>query len=473
MSTRRPRGWVGLALLVSACTTVGPDYRGPPPSAVVHMPEATGAFLGAVEPHYSAEPVPGEWWRLYEDPLLEGLVQQALKSNVDLRVAAANLARSRALLAEVGAAKLPSTGVDASVGVGRVAPLPSSVTYGLGFDISYQVDLFGRIRRGIEAARADTEAVQAALDLTHITVAAETTRAYASVCSVGNEVSVARRVLALQEESLSRTRRLVEAGRGTALDLSRARAQVEALRANVPPLVAQRRIALLRLAVLSGRPPAAFPPDVEACETPPRLSSPIPVEDGAALLRRRPDVRQAERTLAAATARIGVATADLYPTVSFGLSAASGGLLESFGQESTLGWSLGPLLSWTFPNTRVARSRIAQADAAAQGALAQFDRVVLNALLETESNLTQYTQDLERVTALTAARDFSAQAAREADALYRGGREDFLTVLDAERTRANAEASLASAQTRLVSDQIALFLSLGGGWEEAPPAGGP
>ncbi|RKG68796.1 TolC family protein [Corallococcus sp. CA054B] len=237
---------------------------------------------------------------------------------------------------------------------------------------------------------------------------------------------------------------------------------MEVLRANVPPLVAQRRIALLRLAVLSGRPPAAFPPDVEACEAPPRLSSPIPVGDGAALLRRRPDVRQAERTLAAATARIGVATADLYPTVSFGVSAGSGGLLGSFGQESTLGWSLGPLLSWTFPNTRVARSRIAQADAAAQGALAQFDRVVLNALLETEINLTQYTQELEGVTALTAARDFSAQAAREADALYRGGREDFLTVLDAERTRANAEASLASAQTRLVSDQIALFLSLGG-----------
>lgn len=113
-----------------------------------------------------------------------------------------------------------------------------------------------------------------------------------------------------------------------------------------------------------------------------------------------------------------------------------------------------------------------QAEAATQGALAQFDRVVLNALLETEGNLTQYTQDLERVVALTAARDFSAQAAREADALYRGGREDFLTVLDAERTRANAEASLASAQTRLVADQISLFLSFGGGWEEPPPARG-
>ncbi|MGE6761462.1 TolC family protein [Corallococcus interemptor] len=468
------RAWtgLGLALLVSACTTVGPDYRGPPPSAAVHAPESTGTFLGAREPHYSAEPVPGEWWRLYEDPVLEGLVRQALRSNVDLRVAAANLARSRALLAEVGAAKLPSTAVDASVGASQAPPVHPLVGYGLDFDVSYQLDLFGRIRRAIEAARADTESVQAALDLTHITVAAETTRAYANVCSVGNELAVARRVLALQEESLSRTRRLVEAGRGTVLDLSRARAQVEVLRANVPPLVVLRRIALLRLAVLSGRPPALFPPDVEACETLPRLRAPIPVGDGAALLRRRPDVRQAERALAAETARIGVATADLYPSVSFGLSVGSGGLVESIGEVSTLRWSLGPLVSWTFPNTRVARSRIAQADAAAQGALAQFDSVVLNALLETESNLTQYTQDLELVAALTAARDFSAEAAREADALYRGGRESFLTVLDAERTRANAEASLASAQSRLVSDQISLFLSLGGGWEGPPRAEG-
>ncbi|MBZ4333610.1 TolC family protein [Corallococcus sp. AS-1-12] len=470
MSTRG--AWAALALLVSACTTVGPDYRGPPPSAVVHMPEATETFLGAAEPHYSAAPVPGEWWRLYEDPVLDGLVRQSLKSNVDLRVAEANLARARALLVQAGADKLPSSAVGASVGVGREPPLAPSVTYGVDFGVSYQVDLFGRIRRGIEAARAETEAFQAALDLTRITVAADTTRAYASVCSVGYELSVARRVLALQEASLERTRRLVEAGRGTALDLSRARAQVEVLRANVPPLVVQRRIALLRLAVLSGRPPAAFPPDVEACETPPRLASPIPVGDGAALLRRRPDVRQAERALAAATARIGVATADLYPTVNLGLSAGSLGLMNAFGQDSTLRWSLGPLLSWTFPNTRVARASIEQAGAVARGALAEFDGVVLNALLETESNLTQYTQDLERVAALTAARDFSAEAAREADALYRGGRESFLGVLDAERTRADAEASLASARTQLVADQIALFLSLGGGWEEPPPAEG-
>lgn len=472
MSTWAARGCVGLVLLMSACKAVGPDYRGPPPSSVVHSPEATGAFVDASEPHYSQEPVPGEWWRLYQDPVLEGLVQQALKSNADLRVASANLARSRAVLMEVGAAWLPSTEVDASVGVGRAAPAATSVIHGLSFSVSYQVDLFGRIRRGIEAARADTESVQAALDLTHITVAAETTRAYASVCSVGNELVVARRLVTLQEESLARTRRLVEAGRGTVLDLSRAKAQVEVLRANVPSLVVVRRVALLRLAVLSGKPPAAFPQDVEACETPPRLQAPIPVGDGAALLRRRPDIRQAERALAAATARIGVATADLYPTVSFGASAGSAGLLESFGQVSALGWSLGPLMSWTFPNTRVARARIAQAGAAAEGALAQFDRVVLNALLETESNLTQYTQDLERVAALTAARDFSADAAREAEALYRGGREDFLSVLDAERTRANAEASLASAQSRLVSDQISLFLSLGGGWEGPPPAPG-
>jgi len=192
------------------------------------------------------------------------------------------------------------------------------------------------------------------------------------------------------------------------------------------------------------------------------------VGDGAALLRRRPDIRQAERSLAAATARIGVATADLYPKISLGLSAASGGPASMFGDRGTFGWSLGPLISWTVPNTGAAQARIAQAEASTKAALAQFDKTVLNALRETESALAVYARQLDREAALKAARDQSAEAAAQARQLFQYGKTDYLTVLDAERTLASNESALAASRAELSQDQIALFLALGGGWEDQP-----
>src|SRR5690606_38930303 len=188
--------------------------------------------------------------------------------------------------------------------------------------------------------------------------------------------------------SFELTNRLLEAGRGTALDVARASALLEQTRAEMPTFEARHRTALYRLAVLMGRPPARFPDAAADCNTPPALASEIPVGDGAMLLRRRPDVRQAERELAAATARVGVALADLYPTVSIGGSATSVALSAGDLDESESSrWSLGPLLSWNFPNRSIARARVAQAEASIDAALASFDGVWLNALQETESAL--------------------------------------------------------------------------------------
>jgi outer membrane protein TolC len=188
---------------------------------------------------------------------------------------------------------------------------------------------------------------------------------------------------------------------------------VNQTRAAAPPLIARRQAALFRLAALTGRPPAEFPKAVASCVVPPRLSRPIPVGDGAALLKRRPDVRQAERTLAGATARISVATAALYPTISFGLGLGSTGLLADLGAPAANRWSLGSLISWTFPGGGE-RARIRQADAMADAALARFDGVVLNALRETETSLATYAQDLQRNADLRAARDDAATAERQA-----------------------------------------------------------
>ncbi|MFJ0646726.1 TolC family protein, partial [Bordetella bronchiseptica] len=185
----------------------------------------------------------------------------------------------------------------------------------------------------------------------------------------------------------------------------------------------------------------------------------------AALLRRRPDIRQAERSLAAATARIGVATADLYPKISLGLSGASAGPAALFGEPGTFSWSVGPLISWTLPDTGAAQARIAQAEASTKGALARFDATVLNALRETESALVTYARQLDRDAALRAAREQGAQAAAQARQLFRLGKTDYLTVLDAERTLAGNESALAASQAQLAGDQIAVFLALGGGWE--------
>jgi NodT family efflux transporter outer membrane factor (OMF) lipoprotein len=309
-------------LAVAACTTVGPDYRSPDATAPAQAP-----FAGADSPVFSGEQPSGPWWTLFADPVLDRLVRDALANNTDLRLAAANLARARAALREVRSDRLPSTTIGGGATTGRQAiPGQGAVTgetFDVGLDVGYQVDLFGRIRRAVEAGRADVGAVQAALDVARVSVAAETTRAYADACSAGSQLEVARRSVAVQQRTFDLTRRLVEGGRGTALETGQAAQLLEQTRAQIPTLEAERRTALFRLSVLTGRPPAEFPAVVAACSTPPALTRPIPVGDGASLLRRRPDVRAAERRLAAATARIGVATSELYPSISLGGSVGS------------------------------------------------------------------------------------------------------------------------------------------------------
>lgn len=453
-------------LAVAACTTVGPNYSSPEAQAPAQAP-----FAGASSPLFTGDQPSGPWWSLFSDPVLDGLVRDALANNTDLRVASANLARARAALREIRSDRLPTTTIGAGATTGRQA-IPglgaqTGETFDVGLDVGYQVDLFGRIRRGIEAGRADVDAVQAAFDLSRVSVAAETTRAYADACSAGSQLEVARRSVGVQQRTFDLTRRLVEGGRGTALETGQAAQLLEQTRAQIPTLEAERRTARFRLSVLTGRPPTEFPAVVAQCSTPPALSRPIPVGDGASLLRRRPDVRAAERRLAAATARIGVATAELYPSISLGGSIGStAGSLGNLVDGDGFRYSLGPLISWNFPNRRAARARIAQAESTAQAALAEFDGTWLSALEEAESALTRYASERERVATLRRARDGGAQAARIARLRYDAGRENFQIVLEAERRLAEVEAQLAQAEAQLSDNLVQLFLALGGGWED-------
>jgi NodT family efflux transporter outer membrane factor (OMF) lipoprotein len=456
-----------MALALSACVSVGPDYRSPAPTAPAQAP-----FASARAPLFSGEQPEGAWWRLFNDPLLDRLVGEALVRNTDLRVADANLRRAQAALRETRSERLPSGGVSASASTNRQSDLgaPGGATRGEifdgGLDVGYQLDLFGRVRRAVEASRADLGAVQAAYDLTRITVAAETTRAYADACSAGAQLLVAERSLALQQQTFDLSQRLLTGGRGTALETGQASQLLEQTRAQIPGLQAQRRTALFRLSVLTGRTPADFPPEVGRCTDPPVLGRAIPVGDGATLLRRRPDVRAAERRLAAATARIGVATAELYPDVSLGGSIGAtatslGGILSG----GALRYSVGPLLSWAFLDRSRVRARIDQAEAGAQAALAEFDGTWLGALEEAESALTRYSASGEEVATLRRARAGGEDAARVARVRYQAGREGFQIVLEAERRLAEVEVQLTNAETRRSDALVTLFLALGGGWE--------
>lgn len=460
--------------VLAACGTVGPDYR-LPDKAAVQRPAAAAPFAGATgadKALFDSEPLPPRWWRLYRDPALDALVGKALDANTDLRVAAANLARARAVQQEVAGAADPVIGASGGPAYGRASAaakgLPSALADGYSHDaavgVSYQLDLFGKIRRGVEAAGADREAAEAALDLARVTVAADTARAYVDACGARHQADVARRSADLQQRFVDLTGQRIRAGRGTALDDARARAQLAQLRAAIAPLLAQGRTAQFRLAALTGRAPAEMPDSEIACSAVPRLAQPIPVGDGAGLLRRRPDIRGAERSLAGATARIGVAVGELYPSVSLGLSAGSTGALDRFGAGNAFRWSVGPLVTWTLP-TGAGRARVAEAQAGGAAALARFDGIVLNALRETETAMTVYARELDRNAALRTAREQSALAASQSHRLYQAGKIDFLSVLDADRTLAAADSTLAASDAQVAADQVALFLALGGGWE--------
>lgn len=455
------------AIALTGGCAVGPDYRSV-------LPEAPGqsAFINGSAPELSADVLPADWWRLYDDAVLDTIVAEALQANTDLRVAAANLQRAEAVLRENRTEQLPSTSVDADETYSRqnyfFGDSPLSVQnniYNANLNIAYQVDLFGRVRRAIEAARADTEAQRAAYEATRITVVANTVRSYAAVCHANRQLQVAEDSLRLQNERRDLTQQLLDAGRGTAMELSTISAQAAQTRALLPQLQADRQAALYQLAALLGRPPADAPEAALACVsslTPEQL---LPVGDGTQLLRRRPDVWQAERQLAAATARVGVATAALYPSVNLGggigsSAQASGDL---FGSETET-WNYGVGISWAFPNISGTLARIRQSEASVDAALARFDGTWLNALRETETALVSYLNALEWREALTDASTHSNNAARLAQLRFESGQLSYFDVLQAELAATDARVGLAAADATVTALQVDLFLALGGGW---------
>ncbi len=459
-----------LAALAAGCR-VGPNYHAPA------LPKNADAPLVSVNPAAeTAAAPPDAWWRLYNDARLDALVQEALAANRNLAAADANLTAAHAVLSAAHANRYPSTSAVAGGIYGRDAVTDEILELGghppqttwLFEDViqaAYEVDLFGRVHRAIEAANANADAVAAARDSVRVVVAAETTRAFAAVCALGEELGVARHSVDVAAGEADIVVQRHEAGANSELDVARAQALVAQLRSGIPPIEGQRRAALFELAAVLGRAPADAPTELESCTTPPRLDSLIPVGDGAALLKRRPDVRQAERRLAAATAEIGVTTAELYPAVHLvGLYGGAASELSQLNDNIGRTWGVGPSISWAFPNMAGARARVRQARAAQAGALAAFDAVVLAALEETEQALALYGAALDGRQSLDEAQQKIHAAFGLAHDQFLAGSTSHLELLTAEQTLVAVDAAVAASDAALVQDQIAVFKALGGGW---------
>jgi multidrug efflux system outer membrane protein len=458
-----------LALISSGCALVGPNYQPP-------ADDPRPSFVNIEDEGLSGVRLEIEWWTLFNDAMLTRLVERTLAYNPDLRVAEARLREARALTRERTYELYPIVTTQANVSHGResaelLAPGfdRDQDLYDAGFDASWELDFFGRVRRLIETRQAEAESFEANRRDVAVTLIGEVARNYLEMRGAQQRLQVATANAENQAQTLDLTTRLLEGGRGNALDVARAEAQFNSTLATIPPLQAQIKRAIHRLAVLTGQPPGALNGELLIATPIPELPDVIGVETPADLLRRRPDIRVAERNLAAFTSGIGVAVADLFPRVtllgSVGVAATSGSGLV---RDEASFYSIGPSIVWlaAFDLGRV-RARIEQAEARAEGAFAQYERVVLAAFEEVESAFVTFGRERIRYARLLKAEQASTQAAELARLRYREGVANFLEVLDAERVQLAAQDQLVSSEVSAATALAALYKALGGGWQVA------
>lgn len=454
------------AVLLGACA-VGPDYERPDVPA-----QETFARDDAV--HFTNAAMDAEFWRSLGDPLLTSLVDDALAANHDLRIALARYDRARALLGEASLDRFPTVTAGATAADQRASAgqLPGATradrdvdSYDAAIAAAWELDFFGRVRRNVQGQRAEAAASAADVAVAQVAVVAELAQSYFRLRGLQQQLHVARSNADNQRGSLELVQARLDAGSGTQLDVAQAESQLENTLALIPALESEIAVAAHRIAVLTGRPPAALIAELEQAAPLPALPAQLPAGTPGELLRRRPDVLAAERRLAAATARIGVATADLFPRFTLaGLigtqALETGALFERDSETRTV--ALG--VDWTFLDVGRVRARIAAADADAAGNLASYEQTVLRALEETENALMRYARLQRERRHLEAAAAAGNEAARLARLRFDGGVADFLQVLDAERAQLETEDRLVQAETRSAVALVALYRSMAGGW---------
>lgn len=458
-----------LGALTAGCAA-GPAYRKP---FVAVPPQWPGAGNQGTDARTS---INEEWWKAFHDAELESLISRAVAANLDLQMAAARIEEARANRGAARSNGMPQINASAAashnrqvvLGFGPGAfPFETSVYQGQ-FDMSWEADVFGRIRRQVHAATLDVTAQQDDRRNVLITLLGDVATNYAQVRGAQLRLAIAERNIGIEQDTLTLTRDLSAAGQATERDVAQAEAQMDVTRATVPQLETDRDVAIHRLGVLMGSEPSSLTAELTKAAPLPVVPAEVPVGLPSELLTRRPDIRRAEDQMAAATARVGEARADYFPRFS---------LTGSAGRESTqlhllaLGagnlFSAGPSVSLPIFTAGRIRSNVQIQEARAKQAEVTYRATVLTALEETENALAGYANDREHTARLQQALDADRTALSLAEVQYRAGLTDFLTVLDAERALSDNEDQLAQGQTSVVTRLVSLYKALGGGWEES------
>lgn len=462
---------LAIAIVVVAGCKVGPEYAAPPASmpesyAQTQPPEAPPVDLSA-------------WWASFNDPVLDQLIEQAAFANLDVRIAQARVREARGtrrivaaeddILVDVGAGverrRTSEFGIESGssdgFGGGRTSNL-----YDAGFDATWELDLFGRVSRSVDAADADIDVAVNDRRATLVTVLAETAQTYVELRTFQRRLAIAQENIRSQADTLELSRAKFDAGLTSEFDVARSRAQLQITTSQVPALEQGVEQSIHALSVLLGLPPAELRAQLIDAGPIPQGPASIPVGAPADLLLRRPDLLSAERALAAETARIGVAEADLYPRItllgSLGISAEQ---FEDLFEGGARTWSLGPRISWPLFDGGRIRGNIEAQDARAEQALYRYEQTVLTSLREVEDSLVAHAKEQVRLRTLTEAVAADSRAVEIANALYTGGIGDFLNVLDSQRSLYLSQDQMVQSESTVTTNLIALYKALGGGWE--------
>jgi multidrug efflux system outer membrane protein len=466
-----------LVPFVSGCFKVGPDYAKP------EIPVAS-SFVGEAEVQQVATPkgqVVESWWRSFNDATLNRFIEESVRSNNDLETSLARVNQARAIRQETFLDLFPTVTSQGSYTETRI---PTSTFagdafqstqshinnqyYSAGFDAVWELDLFGRVRREVEAKDAESAASVAELRDAIRIVVSEVARNYFILRGTQQQIGVAQENAKTQSQVVKIAEALFKGGQSTEFDVVRAKAQYSNTMATIPALQARAKAAMYRLAVLCGKQPADVVPELTKVEPLPHYVGPITLSDPAGLLQRRPDIRAAEARLEAATAGIGVAKGDLFPKVTFnGSISLQARSPNGFGSGDSDSYRMLPTITWPAFNLGRVFANIDRADAVRDAALAQYEKSVLEALEDTESALAQFGASRERRDLLADSVHNSSRAVQIARTQYENGLVDLLPVLDAQRVALASELELSQSQTELLTSLVALFKALGGGWDAA------
>jgi NodT family efflux transporter outer membrane factor (OMF) lipoprotein len=484
MKTRRSAAkfWalvLGLALTGGGCT-VGPNYRQPDSPIASTWQEGQQTGIGTRPADLT------RWWAAFNDPLLNSLVERAVRSNLDLRQAQARIREARASRAVTASGAWPAIDVSGSYtrsrssenafsspsqGSGGSSPFIGTIgeaqdLFRTGFDASWEIDVFGGVRRSVEAADANIEASVEDRRNTLVTLLGDVAKNYIDLRGFQQRIEVARANLKAQQETLDLTRVRFQAGLASDLEVAQAEGQLNTTAAQIPTLESSLKQAAHRLDVLLGSQPGALSDELSKQAAIPALPSEVLVGLPSELLRRRPDIRRAERQLAAATAQVGVAMADLFPK--FSLTGAAG--LQSISASDWFTgrsrfWSVGPTISWPLFDAGRIRANIEIRNAQQEQALTQYEKTILTALEDVENSLVNYSREQARNRSLRDAVAANRRAVGMANELYIQGLVDFLNVLENQRSLYASENDLAQSEATMAANLVALYKALGGGWD--------